>query len=165
MARKPPSKEENTGRLAAVTIDEASLGRNSDDAEHERRVAIYDLIEQNQFRPVGHTGGPYALRLGISGSRLVFDIRLADDTPVIAHLLSLAPFRRIVKDYFTVCDSYYAAIRNAPPERIEALDMGRRGLHDEGSRLVIERLESKVNVDFDTARRLFTLISVLHWKG
>jgi uncharacterized protein (UPF0262 family) len=165
MARKTPSKEENSGRLAAVTIDEASLGRTSDDAEHERRVAIYDLIEQNQFRPVGHAGGPYALRLGINGSRLVFDIRLADDTPVIAHLLSLAPFRRIVKDYFVVCDSYYAAIRTATPDRIEALDMGRRALHDEGSRLVIERLKSKVDIDFDTARRLFTLISVLHWKG
>jgi uncharacterized protein (UPF0262 family) len=165
MPRKTPSKEDNTGRLAAVTIDEASLGRTSDDAEHERRVAIYDLIEQNQFRPVGHAGGPYALRLGISGSRLVFDIRLADDTPVIAHLLSLAPFRRIVKDYFVVCDSYYAAIRTATPDRIEALDMGRRALHDEGSRLVIERLKDKVDIDFDTARRLFTLISVLHWKG
>jgi uncharacterized protein (UPF0262 family) len=166
MPRKTPSKEENTtGRLAAVTIDEASLGRTSDDAEHERRVAIYDLIEQNQFRPVGHAGGPYALRLGINGSRLVFDIRLADDTPVIAHLLSLAPFRRIVKDYFVVCDSYYAAIRTATPDRIEALDMGRRALHDEGSRLVIERLKTKVDIDFDTARRLFTLISVLHWKG
>jgi uncharacterized protein (UPF0262 family) len=165
MPRKTPSKEENTGRLAAVTIDEASLGRTSDDAEHERRVAIYDLIEKNQFQPVGHAGGPYALRLGISGSRLVFDIRLADDTPVIAHLLSLAPFRRIVKDYFVVCDSYYGAIRTATPDRIEALDMGRRALHDEGSQLVIERLKSKVDIDFDTARRLFTLISVLHWKG
>ena len=165
MPRKTPSKQDDAGRLAVVTIDEASLGRSSDDAEHERRVAIYDLIEQNQFRPVGHAGGPYALRLGISGSRLVFDIRLADDTPVIAHLLSLAPFRRIVKDYFVVCDSYYAAIRTATPHRIEALDMGRRALHDEGSRLVIERLKSKVDIDFDTARRLFTLISVLHWKG
>ena len=165
MPRKTPSKQDDAGRLAAVTIDEASLGRTSDDAEHERRVAIYDLIEQNQFRPVGHAGGPYALRLGISGSRLVFDIRLADDTPVIAHLLSLAPFRRIVKDYFVVCDSYYAAIRTATPDRIEALDMGRRALHDEGSRLVIERLKDKVDIDSDTARRLFTLISVLHWKG
>jgi uncharacterized protein (UPF0262 family) len=165
MSRKSPGKEEKTGRLAAVTIDEASLGRTSDDAEHERRVAIYDLVEENQFRPVGHRGGPYALRLGISGNRLVFDIRLTDDTPVIAHMLSLAPFRRVVKDYFVVCDSYYAAIRTATPDRIEALDMGRRALHDEGSRLVMERLERKVDVDFETARRLFTLISVLHWKG
>jgi uncharacterized protein (UPF0262 family) len=99
------------------------------------------------------------------GDRLVFDIRLTDGTPVIAHMLSLAPFRRIVKDYFTVCDSYYSAIRTATPDRIEALDMGRRGLHDEGSRIVMERLKRKVEVDFGTARRLFTLITVLHWKG
>jgi uncharacterized protein (UPF0262 family) len=154
-----------TGRLAAVTLDEASLGSSSDEIEHERRVAIYDLLEDNSFRPTGHEGGPYALHLGISGARLVFDIRLADGTPVIAHLLSLAPFRRIVKDYFTVCDSYYAAIRTATPDRIEAIDMARRALHDEGSTLVTERLKRKVDLDFDTARRLFTLITVLHWKG
>jgi len=153
------------GRLAAVTLDEASLGTTNDDIEHERRVAIYDLIQKNQFTPVDHDGGPYTLQLGISGSRLVFDIRLTDGTPVIAHLLSLAPFRRIVKDYFVVCDSYYTAIRTATPDRIEALDMGRRGLHDEGSRLVMERLKRKVDVDFDTARQLFTLITVLHWRG
>ena len=164
MARRSPVRE-NIGRLAAVTLDEASLGSSNDDVEHERRVAIYDLIEQNKFRPSGHDGGPYRLHLGISGNRLVFDIRLADGKPVIAHMLSLAPFRRIVKDYFVVCDSYYAAIRTATPDRIEALDMGRRGLHDEGSRLVMERLKRKVELDFDTARRLFTLIAVLHWKG
>ncbi len=117
------------------------------------------------FRPTGHDGGPYTLQLGISGNRLVFDIRLTDGTPVIAHMLSLAPFSRIVKDYFVVCDSYYAAIRTATPDRIEALDMGRRALHDEGSHLVMERLKRKVELDFDTARRLFTLITVLHWKG
>ena len=164
MARAGRDKEK-TGRLAAVTLDEASLGSSSDDVEHERRVAIYDLLQDNMFRPSGHDGGPYTLQLGISGSRLVFDIRQTDDTPVIAHMLSLAPFRRIVKDYFVVCDSYYAAIRTATPDRIEALDMGRRGLHDEGSRLVMERLKRKVDLDFDTARRLFTLIAVLHWKG
>jgi len=164
MTRRGAAKE-NTGRLAAITLDEASLGTANDDIEHERRVAIYDLLEDNKFRPVGHDGGPYALHLGISGNRLVFDIRLADGTPVIAHLLSLAPFRRIVKDYFVVCDSYYAAIRTATPDRIEAIDMGRRSLHDEGSRLVMERLKRKVDLDFDTARRLFTLITVLHWKG
>ena len=165
MARAGRTHKESTGRLAAVTLDEASLGSSNDDVEHERRVAIYDLVEENQFRPVGHDGGPYTLQLGISGNRLVFDIRLTDGTPVIAHMLSLAPFRRIVKDYFTVCDSYYSAIRTATPDRIEALDMGRRGLHDEGSRIVMERLKRKVEVDFDTARRLFTLITVLHWKG
>ena len=164
MPRRASSKE-NIDRLAAVTLDEASLGRTNDDVEHERRVAIYDLLEENKFRPVGRDDGPYALQLGISGNRLVFDIRLADNTPVIVHMLSLAPFRRVVKDYFVVCDSYYAAIRTATPDKIEALDMARRGLHDEGSRLVMERLKRKVDIDFDTARRLFTLISVLHWKG
>jgi uncharacterized protein (UPF0262 family) len=157
--------KDKTGRLTAVTLDEASLGSSSDEIEHERRVAIYDLLEENSFRPTGHGGGPYTLHLGISGARLVFDIRLADGTPVIAHMLSLAPFRRIVKDYFTVCDSYYAAIRTATPDRIEAIDMARRALHDEGSALVTERLKRKVDLDFDTSRRLFTLITVLHWKG
>jgi len=164
MARKS-SLPENPGRLAAVTLDEASLGSSNDDVEHERRVAIYDLIEENKFRPCGHDGGPYALKLGISGNRLVFDIQLAGGAPVITHMLSLAPFRRIVKDYFVVCDSYYTAIRTATPDRIEALDMARRALHDDGSRLVMERLKRKVDLDFDTARRLFTLITVLHWKG
>jgi uncharacterized protein (UPF0262 family) len=163
MARAP--RKQQDGRLAAVTLDESSIGRSNRDVEHERAVAIYDLIADNTFKPLGHEGGPYALQLGISGNRLVFDIRATDGTPVIAHMLSLAPFRRIVKDYFTVCDSYYAAIRTATPDRIEALDMGRRALHDEGSHIVIERLKRKVEIDFDTARRLFTLITVLHWKG
>ena len=164
MARAGRDKSE-THRLVAVTLDESSIGRSSPDVEHERAVAIYDLIEENSFCPVGHHGGPYALNLGISGSRLVFDIREADGTPVIAHLLSLAPLRRIVKDYFVVCDSYYAAIRTSTPDRIEALDMGRRAVHDEGSRILMERLKRKVDLDFDTARRLFTLVTVLHWKG
>ena len=164
MARKGSAKDD-AGRLATVTLDEASLGSTSDDVEHERRVAIYDLIENNKFQPSGHDGGPYALRLGISGNRLVFDIRLTDGTPVIAHMLSLMPFRRLVKDYFVVCDSYYTAIRTATPDRIEALDMARRALHDDGSRLVMERLKRKIDIDFDTARRLFTLVTVLYWKG
>jgi uncharacterized protein (UPF0262 family) len=163
MARAPRKRQD--GRLAALTLDESSIGRSSRDIEHERAVAIYDLVADNTFKPLGHDGGPYALQLGISGNRLVFDIRATDGTPVIAHMLSLAPFRRIVKDYFTVCDSYYTAIRTATPDRIEALDMGRRSLHDEGSRIVMERLKRKVEIDFDTARRLFTLITVLYWKG
>jgi uncharacterized protein (UPF0262 family) len=164
MARTGRDKSE-TGRLVAVTLDESSIGRASRDVEHERAVAIYDLIEENSFRPQGHGGGPYALDLRIDGNRLVFDIRSADGAPVVAHLLSLAPFSRIVKDYFVVCDSYYAAIRAATPDRIEALDMARRSLHDEGSRILMERLKRKVELDFDTARRLFTLVTVLHWKG
>jgi uncharacterized protein (UPF0262 family) len=162
---RTPSDRDKTCRLVAVTLDEASIGRANRDVEHERTVAIYDLLEDNSFQPHGHEDGPYALNLGIDGSRLVFDIRRVDGTPVIAHLLSLAPFRRIVKDYFTVCDSYYAAIRGATPDRIEALDMARRSLHDEGSRVLMERLKRKVELDFDTARRLFTLVTVLHWKG
>ena len=151
--------------LVKVTLDEGSIGRSSPDIEHERAVAIYDLIEDNAFAPVNHDGGPYALQLSIQENRLVFDIRREDGTPVVAHLLSLTPFRRIVKDYFMICDSYYEAIRTATPDKIEAIDMGRRGIHDEGSRTLQERLKGKVRIDFETARRLFTLICVLHWKG
>jgi uncharacterized protein (UPF0262 family) len=160
-----PAPENNVHRLVAVKLDESSIGRGGPDIEHERAVAIYDLLEENVFEPLGHPGGPYALHLSVEGSRLVFDIRSAGGDPVIAHLLSLTPLSRIVKDYYMVCDSYYQAIRTATPDRIEALDMGRRGLHDEGSRLLMERLKRKVRVDFDTARRLFTLVCVLHWKG
>jgi uncharacterized protein (UPF0262 family) len=152
-------------RLVAVTLDEGSIGRSTPDIEHERAVAIYDLIEQNTFAPVGHEGGPYALNLGITENRLNFDVRLADGTPVVAHLLSLTPLRRIVKDYFLICDSYYKAIRTATPSQIEAIDMGRRGLHNEGSELLMQRLDGKIELDLDTARRLFTLVCVLHWKG
>ena len=152
-------------RLVAVTLDEDSIGRSNPDVEHERRIAIYNLLEQNTFAPVGHEGGPYALHLSINDNRLVFDIRLEDGTPVIAHLFSLSPLRRIVKDYYMICDSYYQAIRTATPDKIEAIDMGRRGIHNEGSRILIERLKDKVKIDIDTARRLFTLICVLHWKG
>jgi uncharacterized protein (UPF0262 family) len=151
--------------LVAITLDENSIGRSNPDVEHERAVAIYDLLEENTFTPQGDDGGPFALHLSVTGQRLVFDIRHEDGAPVMAHLLSLAPLRRIVKDYYTVCDSYYAAIRTATPDRIEALDMGRRALHDEGSNVLMERLKRKVDIDFDTARRLFTLICVLHWKG
>jgi len=152
-------------RLVAVTLDEESIGRSNPDVEHERQVAIYDLLEQNAFSPVGHDEGPYALHLSITGNRLVFDVRTEDGTPVVAHLLSLTPLRRIVKDYFTICDSYYQAIRTATPDKIEAIDMGRRSIHNDGSRILQERLKGKVTIDIDTARRLFTLICVLHWKG
>ena len=152
-------------RLAAVTLDDASIGRSSRDIDHERAVAIYDLLEENLFAPEGHDCGPYALHLALADNRLVFDIRAASAAPVVVHMLSLTPFRRIVKDYFLICESYYQAIRKATPSQIEAIDMGRRGLHDEGSQLLIERLDGKVRIDFDTARRLFTLVCVLHWKG
>jgi len=161
-ARSPAADPQ---RIVAVTLDKKSLGRASLDVEYERAVAIDDLIEDNSFAPVGHDGGPFALHLRMADNRLVFDIRRADDTPVVVHLLSLNPFKRVVKDYFLVCDTYYEAIRSATPERIEALDMGRRALHDEGSKLLQERIKHRVIVDFNTARRLFTLVCALHWKG
>ena len=161
-AKTPPAAKQ---RLVAVTLDEKTIGRSNPDIEHERQVAIYDLLEQNMFAPVGHAGGPYGLHLSITGNRLAFDIRTQDGKQIIAHLLSLTPLRRIVKDYYTVCDSYYEAIRTATPDKIEALDMGRRSIHNEGSRILMERLKDKVKLDVDTARRLFTLICVLHWKG
>jgi uncharacterized protein (UPF0262 family) len=161
----PPPGDDSKKRIVAVTLDEESIGRSGPDIEHERAIAIYDLVEQNLFAPEGVDDGPFTLHLSITGNRLVFDIKREDGAPVIAHLLSLTPFRRIVKDYFMICDSYYQAIRTATPDRIEAIDMGRRGIHDEGSRTLQERLKGKVRVDFETARRLFTLICVLHWKG
>ena len=161
----PAAPPPGTKRLVKLTLDEATMGAPSRDIEHERSIAIYDLIEENSFAPVGHDGGPYCLMLQVVENRLVFDIRTEGGDPVIAHHLSLSPFRRLVKDYFLVCESYYQAIRAATPSHIEAIDMGRRGIHDEGSRTLQERLKGKVRVDFETARRLFTLICVLHWKG
>lgn len=152
-------------RLVDVRLDEASIGRGSPDVEHERTVAIYDLIESNAFAPDGHDGGPYALKLAIVENRLIFDIAEESGAPVMTHVLSLTPFRRIVKDYYMICESYYEAIKTATPMQIETIDMARRSVHNEGSDTLIERLKGKVEVDFDTARRLFTLICVLHWKG
>jgi len=165
MSPAKPTPAAMKQRLVSVTLDEESIGRSNEDVEHEREVAIYDLLEQNSFAPIGDSGGPYALNLSVNGNRLVFDIRLQDGSPVIAHLFSLSPLRRIVKDYYMICDSYYQAIRTATPDKIEAIDMGRRGIHNEGSEILMERLKDKVRVDLDTARRLFTLICVLHWKG
>ena len=162
---REPAGDDSKNCIVAVTLDEESIGRSGPDIEHERAVAIYDLIEKNLFAPDGAGEGPFTLHIAITGNRLMFDIRKQGGEPVIAHLMSLTPFRRIVKDYFMICDSYYQAIRTATPDRIEAIDMGRRGIHNEGSTLLRDRLDGKVRVDFDTARRLFTLVSVLHWKG
>ena len=151
--------------LIKVTLDEASIGQSNPDVEHERAVALYDLLEVNVFLPSGHDDGPFELTLAIVDKRLVFDIRRPDGEPVIAHHLSLTPLRRVVKDYFMICDSYYQAIKTASPNQIEAIDMGRRALHNEASELLMERLKDKIDLDGDTARRLFTLICVLHWKG
>jgi uncharacterized protein (UPF0262 family) len=155
----------NTSRLIEITLDAESLGRSSPDVDHERKVAIYDLLDENVFVVGNGAPGPFRLHLSMAENRLVFNVSSENGDPAITVLLSMSPFRRLVKDYFLVCESYYAAIKVEPPSRIEALDMGRRGLHDEGSTLLRERLEGKINVDFPTARRLFTLICALHWKG
>ncbi len=150
-------------RLRSVVIDPASLAAASRDAEHEREVAIFDLLEANTFSPVDAPDGPYDLRLSMEEGRLVFDIGAEGFER--RHILSLTPIRSVIKDYFLICDSYYAAIRNATPQQIETLDMGRRGLHNEGSVRLQERLAGKIEVDHTTARRLFTLICALHFRG
>jgi uncharacterized protein (UPF0262 family) len=155
--------ERTTNRLQSVVLDEASLASASRDQEHERQVAIFDLLEDNNFAPDGAPGGPYDLRIALIDNRLALDI--SGPGYQFRHLLSLSPFRRVIKDYFIVCESYYDAIRNSTPAQIEALDMGRRGLHNEGSELLKERLAGKIATDLDTARRLFTLICALHWRG
>ena len=157
--------DENRRRLVSVTLDEASIGRGSPDQEHERAIAIYDLVEQNNFGIPGHDGGPYALKIALHDAKLAFDLRTADGEHVVTHILSLSPFRRLLKDYFMVCESYYSAIRTATPSQIEAIDMGRRGLHNDGATLLAQRLEGKLDCDFETARRIFTLVTALHWKG
>lgn len=152
-------------RLIDVELDE-TIGRSTPDVEHERAVAIFDLIEENTFHPVGDdTGGPYKLKLSLMESRLIFSIMRESGDIVATHILSLTPLRRVVRDYFMVCESYYEAIRSATPSKIEAIDMGRRGLHNEGSQVLQTRLNGKIEVDFLTARRLFTLVCVLHWRG
>ncbi|KIQ02322.1 hypothetical protein RU07_12925 [Agrobacterium tumefaciens] len=151
-------------RLCDVVLDE-SIGRSTPDVEHERAVAIFDLIEENSFEPNGHAGGPYKLNISLVDTKLVFTIRTEDEQAVATHILSLTPFRRIIKDYFMICESYYEAIRSSTPSQIEAIDMGRRGIHNDGSQTLMDRLSGKIKVDFDTARRLFTLVCVLYWRG
>ena len=153
-------------RLIAVELDEASIGAHTLEVEHERRVAIFDLLEENRFELNDGPAGPYKLRIGIAEHRLVFAVTAGNAAaPSATFLLSLTPFRKLVKDYFLVCGNYFDAIKTAPPSRIEALDMGRRALHDEGSTLLVERLHGKVTMDVPTSRRLFTLLCALHWKG
>ena len=155
----------NEQRIAKITLDEQTVVRRNADIEHERAVAIFDLLEENSFVPVAGYDGPFHLDLGIEDSRLVLDIRGTDEVSRERIVLSLAPFRGIVKDYFLICESYFAAIKRASTMQIEAIDMGRRGLHNEGSELLRERLADKVVLDLNTARRLFTLVCVLHIRG
>ena len=152
-------------RIIDIKLDERTVVRRTPEVEHERAVAIYDLLEDNHFEPVGCGEGPYKVRLGMEEYRLIFDIRDEREEPLGRVPLPLHPFRKIVKDYFMICESYYEAIKSAPPSRIEAIDMGRRGVHNEGALLLQERLAGKIDIDQDTARRLFTLVCVLHIRG
>ncbi len=161
-----PSEIKSGNRLVEVRLDEDSIARCSPDIEHERNVAIYDLLESNSFELLkpGATG-PYTLLLALEDNRLVFHVGDIDRAPLMSVMLSLSSFRRLVKDYFLLCDSYFEAIKSAPPSRIEAIDMGRRALHNEGAELVRSRLGKQFKIDFETARRLFTLICALQWPG
>jgi uncharacterized protein (UPF0262 family) len=159
------SEQDDSQRLVNIALDEHTVVRRSAEVEHERAVAIYDLLEENTFAPVGDFQGPYSLHLSIEENRLKLDVRSEAEQPVTTILLALTPFRRLVKDYFTVCETYFEAIRTASPSRIEAIDMGRRALHNEGSELLRDRLDGKAEIDLGTARRLFTLICVLHIRG
>jgi uncharacterized protein (UPF0262 family) len=152
-------------RIARITLDERSVVRRNADIEHERAVAIFDLLEENTFAPVAPASGPFHVHLGIEDNRLVFDSRATDETPIERLMLPISPFRSIVKDYFLICESYFQAIKTASPSRIEAIDMGRRALHNEGSELLRARLAERVAIDLGTARRLFTLLCVLHIRA
>ncbi|MEM9011830.1 MAG: UPF0262 family protein [Pseudomonadota bacterium] len=156
-----------TDRLVEINLDDADLAIPTPEVEQERRVAIYDLLEANTFGlPAGTAAkGPYRLDLAVRERRLVFDVATADGAPVHTFNLSLSPFNQVIKDYFQICESYFDAVKRLPPSQIEAIDMGRRGIHNEGSRLLMERLDGKIVTDMDTARRLFTLICVLHFRG
>ncbi|NVD44821.1 UPF0262 family protein [Qipengyuania atrilutea] len=165
----PASSTDADHRIAHVTLDEETIIWRNADIEQERRVAIFDLIEENTFRPVraaarGATG-PYRITLAVRDGRLQMTIANEDDRELETLLLGLARFRRPIREYFAICDSYYQAIRNATPTEIETIDMARRGIHNEASELLLERLDGKIETDFATARRLFTLICVLHIKG
>ena len=156
-------------RIIDITLDERTIIWRNADVEQERRIAIFDLLEENYFKPLraqpDEYAGPYKVRLRVEEGRLAIEIDRTDDTPLEAIILGLGRFRRPIKDYFAICDSYFQAIRSATPQQIETVDMARRGIHNEAAELLKERLDGKVDVDFDTARRLFTLLCVLHIKG
>ncbi len=153
-------------QIAQIFIDETSIIRRSPEVEQERAVAIYDLLESNHFAPTGELDGPFHLHLRVEDrSRLVLDIRTTEDVSMREVSVPLVPLRRLIRDYFQICESYYDAIKKLTPSQIETIDMARRGLHDEGSDILRERLKETVEIDFDTARRLFTLVCVLHIRG
>lgn len=152
-------------RLFDIVLDEASLAPANPNVEHERRIAVFDLKEANSFAVEGANTGPYALLLGVADGRLAFHVSDEAGAPVCAHHVSLSPLRKLIKDYFLVCESYYSAIRTATPMQIEAIDMGRRALHNDGAEILTRTLEQKFKMDFETSRRLFTLICALHVRG
>ena len=155
----------NDHRIAKITLDERSVVRLNTDVDHERAVAISDLLVENSFIPKSAFAGPFHLHLGVAENRLLLDILDTKDKKLEQVVLPLSPFRKIVKDYFMICGSYYSAVREASPSKIEAIDMGRRALHDEGGEKLRERLAERVEVDVNTARRLFTLLCVLHIRA
>jgi len=148
-------------RIVNIFLDEQTLGRRTPEAEHDRAVAIFDLLEENYFAPANGVLGPFILRLGVEENRLRLDLRDEADGEIFVFSLSLYNFRSIMRDYFIICESYYNAIKTASPSKIESIDMARRSLHNEGSKILVDRLKDIVEVDFDTARQLFTLICVL----
>lgn len=169
MNKEVPVNEEQRQRggerLFEVVLDADSIVRADKDGERERKIAIFDLVEENQFSPDGPDQGPYRLDLAMIRKKLVLSIRDEMGSEISTHILSLTPFRKIIKDYFMICECYYDAIRSASPRQIEAIDMGRRGLHDDGAVILEERLEGKITIDHKTARRLFTLICALQHRG
>lgn len=156
---------EERNRLFEVTLDEASLAPATLNAEHERRVALFDLKESNAFAVVGEDRGPYALSLALSEGRLAFAVADADGASVCSCQLPMSLLRKTIKDYALICDSYHSAIRSGAPSQIEAIDMGRRGLHNEAAEMLVEALENKLVIDLETARRLFTLVCALHVRA
>ena len=148
--------------ISHIELDDKHSPPPTAEIEKERRVALYDLLEGNKFE-VPFKSGPYHLILSIKEKRLVFEVSKEDQSPVSEFHLSLSPFRQVVKDYWAICENYYDAVKNLPPGKIETIDMARRGIHDEGARILLERLEEKAILDRDTSRRLFTLICILHF--
>lgn len=158
--------DETTDKIVAIDLDEKSVVRRSVEVEHERKVAMYDLLDMNRFRPVGDFRGPYKVRLGIEDAkRLIFKIDDENDSNLTNITMPLSPFRRIVRDYFQICESYYDAIKKLSPSQIETIDMARRGLHNEGADVLVDALKDKIDIDKATSRRLFTLVCVLHIRG
>ena len=153
------------GRLVAVELDDSAMRRSTPYIDHERNAAMRDLLADNVFAPVGRRGKEFHLHLSVANRRLVFDIRDDHDRPLVSHILSMSPLMRVMRDYYVVCEAYYSAVGSASPAQFEAIDMGRRGLHDEGAELLQERLKDKIELDHTTARCLFTLVAALYWKG